>query len=200
MFINLSHRNERPCGEIIIITIIITIIKRGKIHMHTTILQVTPPMNRVSKMLEWGKQLPAKWVLVLPILSHLCQHPRAREARQATATVAASWLPVHGSESREPPQQTPSLSWLCSLSPASSRSSLSRPRSSSHPSIYTETFNFVFTAEEFEQLTIAISEITFVVSSGQNKPYLPNWFTVFNFFWRKKAKLCQQRIAQCWNC
>lgn len=40
--------------------------------------------------------------------------------------------------------------------------------------LYMETFNVVCTAEEFEQLTIAISEITFVVSAGQNKPYLPN--------------------------
>lgn len=156
--------------------------------MYTTILGVTPPMNRVSKMLRWSKKLPTKWLLVLPRLPCLCQHPRAREAWQPPATAAASQLPIHGRESREPPQQAPSLSWPCPPSPASSRSSLSRPHSSSRPSLYMETFNAVFTAEEFEQLTIAISEITFVVSAGQNKPYLPNWFTVFNFFLEEKGK------------
>jgi len=37
-----------------------------------------------------------------------------------------------------------------------------------------ERFNVACAAEDFEQLTAAISEIIFVVLGSQNKPYLPN--------------------------
>lgn len=45
------------------------------------------------------------------------------------------------------------------------------------PHLYMEMFSVACTAEDFGQLTIAISEITLVVSGSQNKRYLPNWFT-----------------------
>lgn len=119
----------------------------------------------------------------LPVPAPQSQGGTAAPSHCSCLTAPCPWQWI-----QELPQQAPSLSWLCPPSPASSRSSLSRPHSSSRPSLYMETFSAVFTAEEFEQLTIAISEITFVVSAGQNKPYLPNWFTVFNFFLEEKGK------------
>lgn len=172
--------------------------------MHTTVLGVTPSRNRASERLRQSEQppmvifKPAERLVVLSILLCLCWHPRAREADDGLG-VEGLHPPSHGDcptalcqPTAARPGNTPVDSIPAPAVPTFPCLLQELPVLAPHqlPSLtlYMETFTVACAAEEFEQLTIAISEITFVVLGSQNKPYLLNWFTVFHFFLEEKGK------------